>query len=51
MSGWRREWRAANGNAALLVAPATPHAFDRFGTAIARKVDAFVDEWMTKCLS
>ena len=39
-------WRAANGNAALLVAPDTPHAFDRFGTAIARKIDAFVDEWI-----
>jgi acetyl esterase/lipase len=37
-------WQAANGNATLLVAPDTPRAFDRFATAIARKVEAFVDQ-------
>jgi len=43
-------WQAASGNALLLVAPDSPHAFDRFGTAIARKIDAFVNDWMIERL-
>jgi acetyl esterase/lipase len=41
-------WRAANGNSMLIIAPDTPHAFNRLGTAIAAKVEAFVDEWITE---
>lgn len=40
-------WRTANGNASLLLAPASPHAFDRLNTAIAQKVDEYVDRWIT----
>lgn len=39
-------WRAANGNSTLLIVPESPHAFDRFRTAIATKVEAFLDEWI-----
>lgn len=42
------KWREANGNSTLLVAPASPHAFDRFTTEIARKVQAAIDEWSSK---
>ncbi|WP_375457982.1 alpha/beta hydrolase [uncultured Enterovirga sp.] len=44
-------WRAANGNSSLLVVPESPHAFNRLPTAIARKVDRFVDRWMLERLS
>ena len=39
-------WRAANGNSTILVAPASPHAFNRMKTAIAKKVEVFVDSWI-----
>lgn len=39
-------WRAANGNSTILIAPESPHAFDRFRTAISMKVDAFVNGWV-----
>jgi len=39
-------WSAANGNAELLVAPASPHAFVKFGTSIAAKTEAFVKSWI-----
>lgn len=39
-------WNAANGDAQLLVAPASPHAFDRFHTRVARKVRDHADAWM-----
>lgn len=43
-------WRAANGNSEMLVAPESPHAFTRMRTAISRKVEAFVDDWITERL-
>ena len=39
-------WIAANGNAELICAPASPHAFDRFDTGVARKVRTHADGWM-----
>lgn len=39
-------WDEANGNATLIVAPQSPHAFDRFDTAIARKVKEFSARWI-----
>jgi len=39
-------WQAANGNARLLVVPESPHAFIMMNTAIARKVEKFVDTWI-----
>lgn len=41
-----RAWREANGNCELVVAPASPHAFNRLPTAIATKVTAYVEAWM-----
>ncbi|WP_118863262.1 alpha/beta hydrolase [Sphingomonas gilva] len=43
-------WRAANGNAELLVAPESPHAFDRMGTRIAGKIEAYTVEWILERL-
>lgn len=43
-------WRQANGNSTLLVAPASPHGFNRFKTTIAAKVEAFVTEWIAALL-
>lgn len=40
-------WQIANGNASLIVAPESPHAFDRFDTSIARKVRSSADAWLT----
>lgn len=39
-------WRDANGNSELLLAPESPHAFNRMGTAIADKVGRYVEAWM-----
>ncbi len=39
-------WQAANGNARLFVVPESPHAFIMMNTAIARKVEQFVDTWI-----
>lgn len=39
-------WNAANGNAEFVLAPASPHAFDRFDTGVARKVRDHADAWM-----
>ena len=39
-------WRDANGNSELLVAPESPHAFNRMNTAIAGKVVRYVEAWM-----
>lgn len=39
-------WDAANGNAELLIAPESPHAFTRFRTSIRRKVDDYVQAWL-----
>lgn len=39
-------WHAASGNAELLVAPASPHAFVKFGTSIAAKTEAFANAWI-----
>lgn len=41
-----QRWAAANGNAELQLVPESPHAFVLFGTAIARKVTAYVDWWL-----
>ncbi len=40
-------WQAANKNAELLVVPACPHAFTVMSTSIARKVEAFVYDWIS----
>ena len=41
-------WDAANGNAELLVAPSSPHAFVKFKTSIAEKTEAFVNLWIVQ---
>lgn len=44
-------WRSANGNAELIIVPASPHAFDRLNTSIAKKVEAYASKWITDRLS
>ena len=39
-------WNEANKNAELLLAPESPHAFNRMGTAIARKIEHYVEGWI-----
>lgn len=39
-------WRKANGNSELVVAPESPHAFNRMSTAVARKIAQYVEAWM-----
>lgn len=39
-------WREANGNCELLVAPESPHGFNRMDTAIARKSGRYVETWI-----
>ncbi len=39
-------WRAANGNAQLLIVPEAPHAFNRLTTRIAFRTNAFVRAWI-----
>lgn len=41
-------WRDANDNSELLIAPESPHAFNRMNTAVARKVEHYVEAWMLK---
>ena len=43
-------WREANGHCELLIAPESPHAFNRMGTAVARKVEHYVDGWILERL-
>lgn len=38
-------WREASGDSELLIAPESPHAFNRMGTAVAGKVARYVDAW------
>jgi len=40
-----------NGNAELLIAPESPHAFNRMNTAIARKVRHYVEAWLLERFS
>ncbi len=39
-------WRDAGREATLLRAPESPHAFNRFGTRMARLTNAYVREWL-----
>lgn len=39
-------WQGASDNAELLIAPESPHAFNRMGTAVAKKVEPYVDAWI-----
>ena len=43
-------WREATGDAELLVAPESPHAFNRMDTGVARKVAQYVEGWIVKRL-
>ena len=43
-------WREATGDAELLVAPESPHAFNHMGTGVARKVAHYVEGWIVKRL-
>ena len=43
-------WRAASGNSELLIVPESPHAFNRMGTAVAKKVERYVDAWIVEQL-
>lgn len=43
-------WREANGNSELLIAPESPHAFNRMGTAVATKIQSYVDDWIMERL-
>ena len=44
-------WNEASGNAELLIAPESPHAFNRMGTAVAVKVQRYVEAWIVERLS
>lgn len=44
-------WLDASGNAELLIAPESPHAFNRMGTAIAAKVQRYVEDWIVARLA
>jgi len=44
-------WRSSNSNSEILVAPDSPHAFNHLGTAVAKKVERYVDAWILKRLS
>ena len=39
-------WRDASGDAEMLIAPESPHAFNRMGTAVATKVQHYVEQWI-----
>jgi acetyl esterase/lipase len=43
-------WREANGNSEILIAPECSHAFDRLGTAMAAKIQSYVDAWIVERL-
>jgi len=43
-------WREASGNSEILIAPESPHAFDRLGTAIAKKIEGYTDSWIVERL-
>jgi len=40
------KWEEASGNSKLLIAPESPHAFNRMGTSVAKKVESYVADWM-----
>jgi acetyl esterase/lipase len=40
------QWRSANGNAEVVIAPEAPHAFNRLPTRMARKTNAYVRGWL-----
>jgi acetyl esterase/lipase len=44
-------WRAASGNAELVIVPEAPHAFNRFFTRVASRTNAFVRDWIGKQLA
>ncbi len=44
-------WKAASGNARLIVAPEGPHAFNRLPTAAAAKTNRFVRAWLQRRLA
>lgn len=39
-------WQEASGNAELLIAPESPHAFNRMNTGVAKKVARYVEGWI-----
>ncbi|MEP7209983.1 MAG: alpha/beta hydrolase fold domain-containing protein [Alphaproteobacteria bacterium] len=41
-----KHWQDANGNAKLLIAPAAPHAFNRFPTRLAARTNGMVRDWI-----
>lgn len=43
-------WREANDNSELLIAPESPHAFNRMGTTVATKIQHYVDTWILERL-
>ncbi len=43
-------WQEASGNSELLLAPESPHAFNHMGTAVASKIENYVDAWMLEQL-
>lgn len=45
------KWEEASGNSELLIAPESPHAFNRMGTSVAKKVESFVADWMLEKLA
>lgn len=40
------QWKSANGNAEVVIAPDAPHAFNRLPTRMARKTNAYVRGWL-----
>lgn len=43
-------WQKASGNSELLLTPESPHAFNHMGTAVARKIEHYVDAWILEQL-
>lgn len=44
-------WRAASGNAELLVVPEAPHAFNRLGTSMGHRTNAYARRWAAERLA
>ena len=44
-------WKAANGNARLILVPEGPHAFNRLPTEVASRTNRFVRDWVQRRLA
>ena len=44
-------WKAASGNARLILVPEGPHAFNRLPTDVAAKTNRYVRDWLQRRLA